>query len=46
LQPFVSIFSAARNLFVPPPSCRSALVTHLHRLIAMLEQKSLANAAL
>src|ERR687893_2201630 len=32
LQRFVSVFSAIRNLFVPPPSRRSALATHLHRL--------------
>jgi len=32
LQRFVSIFSALRNLFVPPRSKRSALVIHLHRL--------------
>jgi putative transposase len=32
LQKCVSIFSAVRNLFVPPHSHRSALATHLHRL--------------
>src|ERR687893_1197348 len=32
LQRFVSVFSAIRNLFIPPPSRRSALATHLHRL--------------
>jgi putative transposase len=35
LQRFVSVFSAVRNLFVPPRSRRSALATHLHRLNAM-----------
>ncbi|WP_425484128.1 IS6 family transposase [Allomesorhizobium camelthorni] len=37
LQRFVSIFSALRNLFVPPRSKRSALATHIHRLQAMAE---------
>ena len=32
LQRFISVFSAVRNLFVPPRSQRSALATHLHRL--------------
>ncbi|WP_114187839.1 IS6 family transposase [Microvirga aerophila] len=35
LQRFASVFSATRNLFVPPHSRRSALATHLHRLNAM-----------
>jgi putative transposase len=35
LQRFVSIFSALRNLFVPPRSKRSALGIHVHRLQAM-----------
>ncbi len=39
LQRFVSIFSALRNLFVPPRSKRSALATHIHRLQAMAEWK-------
>jgi putative transposase len=29
-----SVFSAVRNLFVPPVSQRQALSTHLHRLAA------------
>ena len=34
LQRFVSVFSALRNLFVPPARRRSALATRLHRLEA------------
>lgn len=45
LQRFVSVFSAVRNLFVPPHSRRSALVTHLHRLNAMAEWKVAAHIA-
>jgi putative transposase len=45
LQRFVSIFSAVRNLFVPPRSRRSALATHLHRLNAMAEWKTVAGIA-
>ncbi len=37
LQRFTNVFSAIRNLFVPPRSRRSALATHLHRLTAMAE---------
>ena len=40
LQRFVSIFSALRNLFVPPGSKRSALAIHIHRLQAMAEWKA------
>jgi putative transposase len=43
LQRFVSVFSAVRNLFVPPRSSRSAPATHLHRLNAMAEWKAIAN---
>src|SRR5918997_1376508 len=43
LQRFVSVFSAVRNLFVPPRSRRSARATHLHRLNAMTEWRFLAN---
>ena len=39
LQRFVSIFSAIRNLIVPPRSRHSALQIHLHRLQAMAEWK-------
>jgi putative transposase len=42
LQRFASVFSATRNLFVPPHSRRSALATHLHRLNAMAEWKAAA----
>jgi putative transposase len=43
LQRFVEIFSAVRNLFIPSrPSRRSAIATHLHRLSAMAEWKSVA----
>ncbi len=37
LQRFISIFSALRNLFVPPRSKRSALAIHIHRLQAMAQ---------
>jgi putative transposase len=40
LQRFVSIFSAVRNLIVPPRSKRSALQIHLHRLQAMAQWKA------
>jgi putative transposase len=43
LQRFVSVFSAIRNLFVPPRSRRSAHTTRLHRLNAMAEWKSVAS---
>jgi putative transposase len=42
LQQFTSVFSAARNLFVPPHSHRSALATHVYRLRAMAVWKSAA----
>jgi len=42
LQRFTSVFSAVRNLSVPPRSRRSALATHLHRLNAMAGWKSAA----
>ena len=45
LQRFVNVFSAVRNLFVPPRSHRSAPATHLHRLNAMAEWKSAASVA-
>ena len=43
LQRFISVFSAVRNLFVPPRSSRYAPATRLHRLNAMAEWKSVAN---
>jgi putative transposase len=42
LQRFTSVFSAARNLFVPPRPSRSALATHIHRLQAMAAWKAAA----
>ena len=45
LQRFVSVFSAIRNLFVPPRSHRSASATHRHRLNTMAEWKSAASVA-
>jgi putative transposase len=45
LQRFVSTFSALRNHFVPPRSHRLAFSTHLHRLRAMAEWKSVTAAA-
>jgi putative transposase len=42
LQRFTSVFSAVRNLFVPPHSRRSALATHLHRLQAMAAWRAAA----
>jgi putative transposase len=45
LQRFASVFSAVRNLFVPPRSRRSALTIHLHRLNAMAEWRAVANVA-
>ena len=41
LKRFVSIFSALRNLFVPPRSSRSAFAIHLHRLQAMAHWKAM-----
>jgi putative transposase len=45
LQRFVSVFSAVRNLFVPPRQKRSALGIHLHRLQALAQWNSVAIAA-
>jgi putative transposase len=42
LQRFTTVFSAVRNIFVPPLSHRSALATHLHRLNAMAEWRAAA----
>jgi putative transposase len=42
LQRFTSIFSAVRNLFVPPASKRPAFSTHLHRLAAFVRWRSAA----
>jgi putative transposase len=45
LQRFVSIFSAVRNLFVPPRSKRSAQEIQIHRLQAMAQWKAVTSAA-
>jgi putative transposase len=45
LQRFVSIFSAFRNLFVPPRSKRSALGIHLHPINAYAQWKAVTAAA-
>jgi putative transposase len=42
LQRFTSVFSAVRNLFVPPHWHQPALATHLHRLQAMGAWKAAA----
>ena len=44
LQRLATIFSAVRNLFVPPRSRRSALAMHLHRPTAMAEWKTVVSA--
>lgn len=41
LQRFIPVFSAVRNLFVPPHQKRSALATHIHRIRAMAHWKVL-----
>ncbi|MGJ0507729.1 MAG: IS6 family transposase [Methylocystis sp.] len=46
LQRFVDVFSALRNLFVPPqPSRHSAIAIHLHRLRAIAEWRSVTLSA-
>jgi putative transposase len=42
LQRFTSVFSAVRNLFVPPRPYTSALATHLHHLQARVAWKAAA----
>ena len=42
LQRFTSVFSAVRNLFVPPAGKRPALSTYLHRLAAFARWRSVA----
>lgn len=44
LQRFISVFSAIRNLFVPPHQKRSALATHIHRLRAIAQWKAVTGA--
>ncbi|TCA64079.1 DDE domain-containing protein [Rhizobium leguminosarum bv. viciae] len=45
LQRFLSVFSAVRNLFVPPYSKHSAIAVHLHRLRAIAHWKAVTGAA-
>lgn len=45
LQRFVSIFSALRNLFVPPRSQRNATQTQIHRLNAMAQWNAVVRLA-
>ena len=42
LQRFISVFSAVRNLFVPPHHKRLAPATHIHRTRAMAQWKAVA----
>lgn len=42
LQRFTSVFSAVRNLFVPPRAKSSAIAVHLHRLRAIAHWKAVA----
>jgi putative transposase len=42
LQRFIAVFSAVRNVFVPPHHKRSALATHLHRIHALAQWKAVA----
>ncbi|SCB35962.1 putative transposase [Rhizobium hainanense] len=44
LQRFISVFSAVRNLFVPPHQKHSALTTHIHRIRAMAQWKVITRA--
>ncbi|MBB6488468.1 IS6 family transposase [Rhizobium lusitanum] len=44
LQRFISVFSALRNLFVPPHPKRSALAIHIHRIRAMAHWKTVTGA--
>ncbi|MEI3856197.1 MULTISPECIES: IS6 family transposase [unclassified Ensifer] len=42
LQSFLAVFSAVRNLFVPPRSKRTAMAIHLHRVRAIAHWHSIA----
>ncbi len=44
LQRFISVFSAIRNLFVPPHQKRTALATHIHRIRAMAQWEAVTGA--
>lgn len=39
-QRFVSVFSAVRNLFVPPAADANALTRHIHRLQAFAQWRA------
>ncbi|MFJ6326908.1 MULTISPECIES: IS6 family transposase [unclassified Rhizobium] len=43
LQRFISVFSAIRNLFVPPHQKHTALATHIHRIRAMAQWKAVTD---
>lgn len=45
LQRFGSVFSAVRNLFVPPRSKHSVIAVHLHRLKAIAHWKAVTGTA-
>lgn len=45
LQRFLYVFSAVRNLFVPPHSKHSALIVHLHCLRAIAHWNAIAGVA-
>lgn len=44
LQRFISIYSAVRNLFVPPHHKRSALAAYIHRIRAIAQWKVVTSA--
>lgn len=45
LRRFISVFSAVRNLFVPPHQTHSALAIHLHRIQAIAQWKAVTGTA-
>ncbi|UFS80101.1 IS6 family transposase (plasmid) [Rhizobium sp. T136] len=45
LQRFTSVFSAVRNLFVPPRSKHSAIAVHLHRIRAIAHWRAVTGTA-
>ncbi len=44
LQRFISVYSAVRNLFVPPHHRRSSLAAYIHRTRAMAQWKAVTSA--
>ncbi len=44
LQRFISIFSALRNLFVPPHQKSSGLAIHIHQIRTMAQWKAVTGA--